>query len=387
MGLMNRLAIITTHPIQYHAPLFKLLQQRGRIQIRVFYTWGNSVQQNKYDPGFGKNISWDIPLLDGYEYEFVPNSSKHPDSNRFWGIINPGLQKQIQAFEPDAVLVFRWSVFSHFKMMQQVTGLTKLFFRGDSHVQGKQTGFKAFLKTWVLKFVFRKVDKAFYVGTYNKQYYLKAGLKEAQLTAAPHAVDNNRFMDDEDVYEKKAADERSQLQIPEDAIVFLYAGKFYSIKQLYLLIETFQLVKNPKARLILVGNGEEEDALKQLAKKDPRILFVDFKNQTEMPWVYRMSDVFVLTSKTETWGLSVNEAMACGRPAIVSDGCGCAPELIIQGQTGYLFESGSEESLLNCLQQFHSRKQALEMGANALKHIERFTLERVAEVIEETLMK
>ena len=382
---MKRLAILTTHPIQYNAPLFQLLAKRKKISIKVFYTWGQS-KEEVFDARFGMKRSWDIPLLDGYEYEFVPNSSKHPDSNRFWGIINPGLLKKIQAFEPDAVLVFRWSVFSHFKIMQQVTGSTKLFFRGDSHVQGKQKGFKSFFKKQVLKFVFRKVDKAFYVGTYNKQYYLKAGLSEEQLTTAPHAVDNNRFMDGADEYEKKAVEERMQLGIPEDAIVFLYAGKFYGIKQLDLLIETFQLVKNKNTRLILVGNGEEENALKQLAKKDPRILFIDFKNQTEMPWVYRMGDVFVLTSKTETWGLSINEAMACGRAAIVSDGCGCAPELIIEGETGFIFKTGDRDDLLKQLQQFPDNKLSAKMGDNAFIHIKKFSLHQIAEAIEEAVI-
>lgn len=65
---MKRLAIITTHPIQYNAPLFKLLTQRNNITIKVFYTWGKSVLENKYDPGFKKNIEWDIPLLDGYGF-------------------------------------------------------------------------------------------------------------------------------------------------------------------------------------------------------------------------------------------------------------------------------------------------------------------------------
>jgi glycosyltransferase involved in cell wall biosynthesis len=382
---MKRLAILTTHPIQYNAPLFQLLAKRKNIAIKVFYTWGQS-KDEVFDARFGMKRSWDIPLLDGYEYEFIPNTSKHPDSNRFWGIINPGLLKKIQAFEPDAVLVYRWSVFSHFKIMQQVAGTTKLFFRGDSHLQGKQKGFKAFFKKQVLKFVFRKVDKAFYVGTYNKKYYLKAGLIEDQLTAAPHAVDNNRFKDDANGYEKKAADERRRLQIPEDAVVFLYAGKFYAIKQLDLLIETFQLVRNPKARLLLVGNGEEEDALKQLAKKDERILFVDFKNQSDMPWVYRLGDVIVLPSKTETWGLSVNEAMACGRAAIVSDGCGCAPELIIEGETGFIFKTGDRDELLKRLQQFPDNKVASKMGDNAFIHIKKFSLNQIAEAIEEAVI-
>ena len=122
-----RLAIITTHPIQYNAPLFRLLSERKNIDLKVFYTWGQS-KDEVYDAKFGAVRSWDIPLTDGYEHEFVYNSSTHPDSNRFWGIINPGLQKKLQLWQPGAVLVYRWSVYSHFKLMQQLGGGLNFFF-------------------------------------------------------------------------------------------------------------------------------------------------------------------------------------------------------------------------------------------------------------------
>ena len=70
-----RLAIINTHPIQYYAPVFKLLHQQPNISVKVFYTYGEN-SANKYDPGFNRNINWDIPLLDGYPYEYIKNSAK-----------------------------------------------------------------------------------------------------------------------------------------------------------------------------------------------------------------------------------------------------------------------------------------------------------------------
>ena len=76
--MQKKLAIVSTHPIQYNAPLFALLTARNNISIKVFYTWGKQVLEKKYDPGFGKNINWDIPLLEGYSYSFVENSSTNP---------------------------------------------------------------------------------------------------------------------------------------------------------------------------------------------------------------------------------------------------------------------------------------------------------------------
>lgn len=377
---MKRLAIITTHPIQYNAPLFRLLAERRKIEVKVFYTWSQS-KEEVYDARFGLKRSWDIPLLDGYDYTFVHNRSRHPDSNHFFGIINPDLLQQLKKYQPDAILVYRWSVYSHLKLMQCIKG-PRLFFRGDSHLQNKGTGVKEWLKTQLLKFVYRKVDKAFYVGSHNRNYYSKYGLKDEQLIAAPHAIDNQRFSSCNEEWELRAAAERKELQVPADAFVFLYAGKFYALKQLDILINAFKKLKGDHYRLLLYGNGEQENELKELAKNDKRIVFSPFKNQSDMPLVYRTGDVFVLPSKSETWGLSVNEAMACGRPAIVSRQCGCAPELIIESKTGFSFEAGNENELMKCMQHFKKRTDAMQMREQTLHHIHQFSLEKVAEVIE-----
>lgn len=378
---MKRLAIITTHPIQYNAPLFRLLSERKRIAVKVFYTWGQS-QEVVFDARFGMQRSWDIPILEGYEYEFVKNTTNQPDSNRFLGVVNPGLIKQLKQEKFDAILVYRWSLLSHLHILRSFGGNPKLFFRGDSHLLKSQGGLKGYVKKWLLRFVYRNVDKAFYVGKHNKAYYLQFGLTQEQLLYAPHAIDNERFVSDADKQESKASAERELLSIPQNSTVFLYAGKFYAVKQLELLIDVFQQLKGDQYRLLLVGNGEQENQLRALAANDDRILFQPFRNQSEMPWVYRIGDVLVLPSKSETWGLAVNEAMACGRPAIVSDACGCAPELIIQGETGFVFRSGDGKDLLRVLAEFSDKETCDLLGKKAFAHIQQFSLERVAEVIE-----
>ncbi|HLO37437.1 MAG TPA: glycosyltransferase family 4 protein, partial [Lacibacter sp.] len=342
---MKRLAIITTHPIQYNAPLFRLLSERKRIAIKVFYTWGQS-QEAVFDARFGVKRSWDIPLLEGYEFEFVKNTSNKPDSNRFFGVINPGFVSRIKNGDFDAVLVYRWSLLSHFLILRAFGEKQKLFFRGDSHLLKAEHGIKSLFKKLLLRFVYGKVNKAFYVGKHNKAYYIHYGLTDDRLQYAPHAIDNNRFSANADNWEQKAIAERAALGITTGTIVFLYAGKFYELKQLELLISSFQQLKGNEYRLLLVGNGEQEQDLKALAKEDNRILFQPFRNQSEMPLVYRIGDVFVLPSKSETWGLAVNEAMACSRPVIISDACGCAPELIVQGETGFVFNGNDAVQLL-----------------------------------------
>lgn len=381
---MKRLAIITTHPIQYNAPLFRLLSERKRIAVKVFYTWGQS-KETVFDARFGLQRSWDIPLLEGYEYEFVENSSGKPDSNRFLGVINPGLIEQLKREQFDGILVYRWSLLSHLRVLRSFGKSPKLLFRGDSHLLNFQHGLKEHVKKWVLTFVYKRVDHALYVGQYNKAYYQQFGLKNERLVYAPHAIDNDRFSNSRDEWETNASAERELLAIPQHCIVFLYAGKFYEVKQLDLLISVFKELKGDQYRLLLVGNGEQEEQLKEAAANDQRIIFQPFRNQSEMPLVYRLGDVFVLPSKSETWGLAVNEAMACGRPAIVSDACGCASELIAKGETGFVFRSGDKADLLKQMQQFSDKTVSKKMGEKALEHIQQFSLQRVAEVIEKAV--
>ncbi|MFY7840590.1 MAG: glycosyltransferase family 4 protein [Lacibacter sp.] len=381
-----KLAIITTHPIQYNAPLFRLLSERRKIAVKVFYTWGQS-KEKVYDARFGIERNWDVPLLDGYEYEFINSTVSNPDSNRFFGIINKGLYQRLLNEQFDGVLVFRWSVWSHLLLLQKLGKQPLLFFRGDSHLLQQPAGWKRSWKRMLLQFVYRNVDVAFATGTHSRNYFLFSGIKPGKVTVAPHAVDNLFFSKDAVTRETAALQQRRQLGIPDEAVVFLYAGKFYHIKHLHLLIRAFMQMQTTQHRLLLVGNGEQEAELKSLAAGHPHILFQPFQNQSAMPVLYRTGDVFVLPSKSETWGLSVNEAMACERPVIVSDQCGCASDLVLPGQTGFIFESGNTEQLQQQLLKFPNRAVAQKMGQTSAAFIQQFSLERIADAIEQTLLK
>ena len=138
---MKKLAIITTHPIQYNAPLFRLLTERSKISIKVFYTWGQTKEGLVYDPDFKKEFKWDIPLLDGYEHEFVENISSNPGAGNFKGIINKDLIERIEQYNPDAILVYGWSFKSHLQVLRWFKGKKKIIFRGDSTLLDEVKGF------------------------------------------------------------------------------------------------------------------------------------------------------------------------------------------------------------------------------------------------------
>ncbi|WP_347159298.1 glycosyltransferase family 4 protein [Pontibacter chitinilyticus] len=350
-----KLAIITTHPIQYNAPVFKLLAADQKLAVKVFYTLGMSAAE-VIDKGFGKKISWDIPLLEGYEYQFLQNVSKNPGTSYFRGVINPDIIPEIEKFAPTDILVYGWSFDSHLKVLRYFKNKVRVYFRGDSTLLDETGGVKLLLRRIMLCWTYRYIDKAFYVGTNNKQYFLKHGVKEQNLMFAPHAIDNSRFGDDA-LHSYESVLIRKELGIPDSHITFLFTGKFEQKKNPLLLMKAFKKLNNPNSSLLFVGNGVLEDELKAEAKGWSNIYFLPFQNQSRMPAVYRVGNVLVLPSSGpgETWGLCLNEAMACGLPVIASNKVGSAIDLVQENKNGFIFEADRTECLVDRLETCSSK--------------------------------
>lgn len=384
---MRKLAIVTTHPIQYNAPWFRLVAERNNIILKVFYTWSQVEKEAKYDPGFGKEIAWDIPLLEGYEYEFVNNTSASPGTRHYNGIVNPGLINRIKLFKPDAVLVTGWNFKSHLQCLRYFHNKIPVFFRGDSTLIDSQSYFKRIARNLALSWVFSHIDRAMYVGKANKDYFKAHGIKEQQLVFAPHAIDNQRFASHQD-HTTAGNTLRTSLGLEANATVFLFAGKLEPKKDPQLLLNVWKNLYLPDAQLVFVGNGILEKALKEVAAQIPNVHFVDFQNQQQMPAVYAMADIFVLPSKGpgETWGLAVNEAMAAGKPVLVSDACGCVQDLVEEGVNGWIFKAGDQAMLQAKIESISTDKNVLAaMGKKGSERIKQYNFEGIASAIENSL--
>lgn len=385
---MKKIAIVSTHPIQYNAPLFKLLSESGRVKVKVFYTWEQSAQGPKYDPDFGKDIEWNIPLLEGYDYTFVRNTAAEPGSHHFKGIVNPSLNQEIEAWQPDAVLVIGWSYTSHLSCLRHFHGKIPVLFRGDSTLLDEHPGVKKILRRLVLRWVYSHVDIALYVGANNKDYFRKHGLREKQLIAAPHAVDNERFAEPQTTYGPRARNWRHDLGIDDNDLVLLFAGKMEEKKDPMFLVKLAAKIPDPRLKIIMVGNGALEEAVRSAAAGDSRFRFLEFQNQQIMPVVYRLADIFILPSigPGESWGLGANEAMASGCAVMLSDRVGGAVDLVKQGQNGLIFPRGDVDMVAGVITQLldHPGKLA-DMKTAAKKIIQDFSYEKIVHAIENAL--
>lgn len=336
-----KLAIVSTHPIQYNAPWFRLLAEQTGVEIKVFYTWEQSENNQKYDPGFGRVVEWDIPLLSGYEYTFVKNTSPQPGSHHYKGIVNPTLNREIVDWGAQAVLVFGWPFKSHLACIKYFKGKIPVLFRGDSTLLDEQPGVKRFVRRLFLRYIYSFIDYALYVGTNNKEYFLAHGIKDKQLVLVPHAIDNDRFVQNRDIYIADAEQTKRELGINTDDFVILFAGKFNRKKNPRFILELARRLPDRRLKFLMVGNGELEESLKNEAEDD-RVIFLDFQNQSRMPVIYHMSDVFVLPSvgPGETWGLAINEAIACGKKVIATYMAGGAIDMIDDNVNGLMIDPG-----------------------------------------------
>lgn len=383
---MKKLAIITTHPIQYYAPVFQLLHQQKKLEIKVFYTLGEAGLK-QFDPGFNRKISWDIPLLQDYPYLFLKNTAKKPGSDRFSGIKNPDLIKEIESWKADFILVYGWAYHAHLKAIRYFKNKIPVFFRGDSTLINRSAGIKSIFKTLFLNWIYSYVDHAFFVGKNNKAYFEKFGLKNNQLTFAPHAIDNARFAENRSA---EAAGLRKRLGIGTAEMLILFAGKLETVKNPGLLLEAFEILNQHNTHLLFVGNGpleKELKAKKSVLKTASRIHFLDFQNQSSMPFIYQSCDLFCLPSNSETWGLAVNEAMACEKAVLTSDKVGCAADLVLEGKNGYIFQAGNTEDLVQKLRLLCQQQSLLkQFGVSSAQIIQAWNFAKAVEIMQKKIL-
>jgi glycosyltransferase involved in cell wall biosynthesis len=338
-----RLAILCTHPIQYYAPVFRQLSKVVDCEVKVFY--GLDDASNTLDSGFKRKIEWDIPLLEGYEYEFVPNVSKSPGTDRFDGIDLPTLHHRIESWGANSLLVYGWNYRAHLQSMRKYKNRLPVLFRGDSTLLDEEFGLKRLMRRLYLTWVYRHIDCALAVGTNNKKYFEAHGVPDGRIVMAPHSVDNARFDSEVDGNQQAADRLRQSLGIDDASVVILFVGKLERKKSPDTLLKAFRKLQHDRVHLVYVGTGEMENELRAMATS--RVHFLGFQNQSMMPVMYRVGDVVVLPSRGpgETWGLALNEAMACRRAVIASDRVGAAVDLVQSGKNGWVFRADDLQDL------------------------------------------
>jgi glycosyltransferase involved in cell wall biosynthesis len=342
-----RLAAVLTHPIQYYSPWFRSLS--GATDLTVYYAH-RQTGEGQAQAGFSTAFDWDVPLLDGYDWRWLDNVSRSPGLRRFDGCDTPGIGPILRQGRYDGLLMFGWNrkCFLQAGWAAARSGIPILI-RVDSQFASNRSGLKRALKWPVYSAVLPHAAHYLSPGRRTDDYLHHYAVPDRRIHRLTHMVDTERFRIASEA--ARASGETTRLRqthdVAADGFVFLIVAKLIAKKRPMLLLEALRQMRAEapgpasSVQVWIAGEGPLRGELEDYAvANDLPVRFLGFVNQAEMPAVYAASDCLVLPSNgEETWGLVVNEAFACGVPAIVSAEAGCAPEMIVDGRTGWTLAS------------------------------------------------
>jgi glycosyltransferase involved in cell wall biosynthesis len=382
-----RLAYLVSHPIQYQAPLLRRIAREPDIDLTVLFGSDFSVRGYK-DRGFGVEVTWDTPLLDGYHSEFLrpwrDTGHVSPTTPISRGIYRR-LQQQDGSPAFDALWVHGYASINSLQAILAANALgIPVLLRAESWLADRvRSPWTLALKSAFFQLLGQGIAAVLPIGTVNAAYWTHYLGSSVPQFLMPYAVNNEYFAALAQAAAPREQELRNELDLAPERPVILFASKLQQRKHADHLLEAYRsFIENqpPRARpyLVIVGDGEQRAQLESLAQQPglEDVRFAGFRNQSELPRFFQLADVFVLPSRHEPWGLIVNEAMACGCPAIVSTDVGCHADLITDGVEGCVYPVGNIPALTQALRRvFSSPGSAAAMGQAAQRRINTWTYE------------
>jgi glycosyltransferase involved in cell wall biosynthesis len=385
-----RIAYTLTHPIQYQSPLIRFLVDQG-VDLHVIYATDITAGQYQ-DAGFGAQVKWDLPLLDGYEFTVLKPGTAIPTGLKGFGEYQSLIRSKVKQIQADVVWAHGWGNAYSMSAISAARSLgKKVFLRGETHLGSlnRSSGkLRRFLHREFVKQVIRRADVLLAVGSSNRQFYLAHGALKENIFVAPYVVDNQRFQCLAEASQNASRSIRDELQIREDQPIVLYCAKLIDVKDPGTLIRAVGNVRDSDPVLIMVGDGRLRPDMEALANRVApcRVRFAGFKNQSELPAYYSLCDLFVLPSVFEPWGLVINEVMNAGKPVIAASCVGASADLILNGINGDVFSAGNVDELTSALELWLSDKTKLRVaGAASLERIHQWGFEQVLDGLTRAL--
>ncbi len=376
-----RLAVLASHVIQYQGPLFRWIAQDPEIDLTVFYCSDQGLR-SYHDAGFGHTVRWDVPLLDGYRSEFLPNWKPHGNPSRVLGSLNPSLVGRLRRGHYDALWIHGWSSAMNWLAMAAACATrTPVLMRGETNLMtgASHTAF-APLRRAILTRLFQRVAAFLSIGRYNTEFYRAFGVPADKIFPVPYAINNEHFLSARRELSHRKRELKRQIGVGEDVPVVLFSGKLIENKSPMDLLRAFEIVsRRRRASLVFLGDGflrrELEEYAAAAGLRD--VVFAGFRNQSEIAGYFCAADVFVLPSRHEPWGLVVNEAMCFGLPVIASDRVGAGGDLVHDGKNGFVFPAGDTAALADRLDRVLADDMLREkMGRESERQIKSWSYEQ-----------
>lgn len=267
-------------------------------------------------------------------------------------------------------------------LLMGATFKRRISMESDTQLPIGQGGWKNKVKELFYPRMFSLVDILFPGGTRQKEYFQYYGVPEAKIRIAQMTVDVTKIIELSTEIKERRAEIRESIRLKIDSVVFVFVGRLEEYKGVCLLLEAFARLPSPHVQLLIVGDGNCRGSVEQAVDSDQRIRYVGRRDFAGVVEAFTISDVAVVPSSFEPWGLVVNEAMAAGLPVIASNRVGCVDDLVRHGETGLVFPAQSVEELAGVMQTLADDcLLRARMGNEGRKLISRWRLEDEAAIL------
>src|SRR5579872_794933 len=380
-----RVLTISSHPIQYGAPLFRLMAVHPKLDFQVAYCSLRGAGSAAYDPEFGANVQWDVPLLDGYKWTHIPNRGDGAES--FWSWRNTGLWKFIRQGKFDAVIShisYTRATFWIAYFAARSVGIPLIFGTDASRIEPRDDSkLKLAIKKILWPAVFSLAGQVLTASSAGRDMMLSLGFPPEKVSMTLDTVDNDWWLAQANSVDRDEA--RKSLGFASQEKIILFCAKLQPWKCPMDLLDAFALAAIPEAKLVFAGDGAQRAELENEAaqrKISDKVQFLGFVNQSQLPSLYKSADLMVIPSSYEPFGLVVNESMLCGCPVIASDRVGAVRDLIAHGETGYVYPCGDTTVLAKTMRDALQDPNSLaSIQTNALAKIRTWSPQASAEAL------
>jgi glycosyltransferase involved in cell wall biosynthesis len=350
------LVVMETHPVQYHAPVYRAVQETHGIPVKVIYGADFSVAGYR-DTEFEASFAWDVDLVSGNEIAFLSRVARG-GARSFEEVSSKGLGAALDRLRVGAVLLTGYHhPFHRAAFFQAWRRRYPILFRAETtdHAS-RRSRVRRSIRDQALRWLYASCGRVLPIGSRSVEHYRRLGVPDGKMVLSPYCVDTSPFRYQEADRDRLRPSTRSELGLGDGDIAVLFSGKLSARKGVHVLVEAAKsLPEEVRSGLVLLflGAGQEESRLAEACRALPaiRACFIGFRNQKQLSPYYHAADLLVLPSiELETWGLVVNEALHHGLPSVVSDAVGCAPDLIEAGVTGEVAQAGCSRGLASALQ-------------------------------------
>ncbi len=346
-----RLALLTEIPAPYRIPLFNAIAARPDVDFRALFLAAADPRRSFYG---AHRDEWRFPS------RVFPGTQIRRGGR--WLVVNRGVLSELRRFRPDAVGVGGWHQPAFWQALAycRARAIPLLVWVESTGRDQRSTAKPVALAR---RAMVRGASGFFVPGAAAADYVRRFGVAEERIAVAPNAVDA-------ELYSRAAVARRGRSDC-----TFLYAGRLDPEKGLDVLLRALERVPGS---LELVGSGRDESRLRSLA--NGRVRFVGPLGRDELVERYAAADVFVLPSRSEPWGMVLNEAAAAGLPLVATEEVGAARDLIEDGVNGFVVPAGDELALADALMRLAENEEfRIAAGARSLEVARRFTPEAWAD--------